>query len=263
MANDEQDATQNPEPEKSPSGAPIYRYEDIEPAEFSLATGDDQAIEAISDHIERHIGPVLGVFHEIISDKVHLDVHIVAPSADYPFYVLVTSGMSDLPMTVPPGAENVRYTELCMLLPSTWPMPDFTGGDTFDDEDEDESYWPIWWLKFMARFPHEYQTWLGFGHTMPNGENAEPFASTTQLGCMLLLPSLSLPAAFGELKVNEEKTIHFYSLYAIYKEEMELKMDKGYEALVDKFEQFGITDVLDLDRPNTAATKKKGFLGLW
>lgn len=78
---------------------------------------------------------------------------------------------------------------------------------------------------------------------------------------MLLLPSLSLPEEFRELKVNDEKTINFYSLYAIYKEEMDLKMRKGYEALLDKFEKYGITDVVDLGRPNAAA--KKGFLGLW
>nr|WP_052695379.1 suppressor of fused domain protein [Hymenobacter sp. AT01-02] len=78
---------------------------------------------------------------------------------------------------------------------------------------------------------------------------------------MLLLPSLSLPGEFHELKISEEKTIYFYSLYAIYKEEMHLKMNKGVEALLEKFDEQGISDVLDITRPNVA--KKKGFLGLW
>ncbi|WP_262922976.1 suppressor of fused domain protein [Hymenobacter cellulosilyticus] len=64
------------------------------------------------------------MFHEIISDKVHLDVHVVDPSKDFPFYTLVTSGMSDLPMAVPEGEEEARYAELCVLLPSTWQMPE-------------------------------------------------------------------------------------------------------------------------------------------
>ncbi|UOQ66541.1 suppressor of fused domain protein [Hymenobacter volaticus] len=254
---------QDPESEQelSASGSPIYRYEDVEPADFSLASGDDEAIQAISDHIERHIGLVSGVFHELISDKVHIDVHFVEPSADFPFKVLVTSGMSDLPMTVPEGAEDMRYAELCILLPSTWEFPQL-GPDTDDEDDEIENtYWPIRWLKFLARFPHEYNTWLGHGHTIPNGEEAAPYASNTKLGCMLLLPSLSLPDEFRELKINDEKTINFYCLYAIYKEEMDLKMRKGYEVLLDKFEKYGITDVVDLNRPNAAA--KKGFLGLW
>ncbi|SHL43217.1 suppressor of fused domain protein [Hymenobacter psychrotolerans] len=252
----------NPEQELTPSGSPVYRYDTVEPEEFSLASGDDTTIEAISEHIERHIGPVSGVFHELISDKVHLDVHFVEPSADFPFKLLVTSGMSDRPMTVPEGAEDWRYAELCILLPSTWEFPEL-GPDANHDEEEDinDQYWPIWWLKYLARFPHEYRTWLGSGHTIPNGEDAEPFAADTKLGCMLLLPSISLPEEFRELKISEEKTIYFYSLYAIYKEEMDLKMRKGVEALLDKFEEHGITDVVDLDRPNAAA--KKGFLGLW
>ncbi len=91
-----------------------------------MAGGDDVTITAIADHIERHLGPVQGVYHELISDKVHLDVHVVAPSADFPFYTLVTSGMSDRPMTVPPEAgpdDAPRFAELCILLPSTWNIP--------------------------------------------------------------------------------------------------------------------------------------------
>ncbi|WP_139925399.1 suppressor of fused domain protein [Hymenobacter sp. DG01] len=250
------------EQEMSPSGAPVYRYEGVEPAEFSLASGDDETIEAISNHIERHIGPVSGVFHELISDKVHIDVHFVEPSADFPFKVLVTSGMSDLPMAAPEGAEEWRYAELCILLPSTWEFPDMGPDAEYEDEDAmEDKYWPIRWLKYLARFPHEYRTWLGSGHTIPNGEAAEPFASNTRLGCMLLLPSLSLPEEFTTLKISEEKTIYFYSLYAIYQEEMDLKMREGVQALIEKFEEHGITDVMDLNRPNVA--KKKGFLGLW
>lgn len=246
------------EPEHSPSGSPIYRYENAVPEPFRPATGNEQAIEAISSHLEQHVGPITRVLHEIISDKVHLDVHIVAPSQAFPFYTLVTSGMSDLPMNVADSPKSPAYVELCMLLPSTWPLPDVGQADVALDDD---AYWPIGWLKYMARFPHEYCTWLGFGHTMPNGEPAEPYATNTKLCCMLLLPSISLPKAFHELRVNDEKTIHFYCLYSIYKEEMELKMKKGVDALLDKFDKFGISDVLDVSRPN--AGKKKGLLGLW
>ncbi|MDO7844897.1 suppressor of fused domain protein [Hymenobacter sp. M29] len=244
------------EPELSPSGAPIYRYEDVEPAPFELASGDDVTISAISDHIERHLGPVKGVYHEIISDKVHLDVHVVAPSADFPFYALITSGMSDRPMNVPPEAsadDAPRFAELCILLPSTWNIPDDPAdiAEVFEDENV---YWPIRWLKILARLPHEYHTWLGFGHTIPNGENAEPFSDETELGCMLLLTALSLPEEFQTLEISSDKTVQFYTLYPIYREEMDLKMEQGVDALLDKFDEHGIGDVLDLTRPNTAGT---------
>ncbi|GAA4056249.1 suppressor of fused domain protein [Hymenobacter glaciei] len=242
------------EPELSPSGAPIYRYENVEPTPFELAGGEPDNIKAISEHIERHLGPVSGVYHEILSDKVHLDVHVVPPSADFPFYTLVTSGMSDRPMHVPPEAptdEAPPYAELCILLPSTWNIPN--GTDEVATAFEDENvYWPIRWLKMLARLPHEYGTWLGFGHTIPNGEDAEPFADGTELGCMLLLTALSLPEEFQTLVISPEKTVKFYTLYPIYREEMDLKMEQGADALIDRFEACDIGDVLDLNRPNTA-----------
>jgi hypothetical protein len=242
------------EPEFSPSGAPIYRYENAEPAPFELADADSPATAAISEHIERHLGPVSGVYHELLSDKVHLDVHVVPPSADFPFYTLVTSGMSDRPMAVPPEAspdEAPPFAELCILLPSTWDIPADPADivTTFADENV---YWPIRWLKILARFPHQYSTWLGFGHTFPNGENAEPFADTTELGCMLLLTALSLPEEFQTLVISPEKTVHFYTLYPLYREEMVLKTRHGVDTLIDRFEDYNIGDVLDLTRPNTA-----------
>lgn len=242
------------EPELSPSGAPIYRYENATPAPFELVGGNETSIATISEHIERHLGPVSGVYHELLSDKVHLDVHIVPPSADFPFYTLITSGMSDRPMTVPPGAsieDAPPFAELCILLPSTWGIPaDFAEATAaFKDENV---YWPIRWLKMLARLPHEYGTWLGFGHTIPNGEDAAPFAANTELGCMLLLTALSLPEEFQTLVISPEKTVQFYTLYPIYREEMALKMEQGADSLIDHFEAYDIGDVLDLTRPNTA-----------
>jgi hypothetical protein len=162
--------------------------------------------------------------------------------------------MSDLPMTVPEELEGLRYAELCILLPNDWAL----GEEEFKDE---SNYWPVRWLKKLARFPHEYGTWLGYGHTIPNGENAEPFAANTQFGCMMLFPGLSMEKGFHKLKINDEKTINFYCLYPLYKEEMQLKLKKGTDALLDQFGKFLVTDVVDIKRPNTC--KKKGLFGLW
>ena len=46
-------------------GDRIYRH-GARDAAFELAIGDSEAIHAISAHIERHVGKVDGVLHEII-----------------------------------------------------------------------------------------------------------------------------------------------------------------------------------------------------
>src|SRR5262245_57390237 len=79
-------------PEFSQSGAPIYRHKSRE-RPFELAIGDEASIEAIGQHIERYVGPPASVFHELISDLVHLDVHMVQPTFERNYYTLITSGM--------------------------------------------------------------------------------------------------------------------------------------------------------------------------
>lgn len=247
--------------EFSESGAPIYRYPDFKPKDFTLAIGDEQNINAISKHIEKHIGKIETVFHEIISDLVHIDVHWVKPSEKFPFHILITSGMSDKPMTVPQKMENHKYAELCILLPSNWDI-DGTNFITMKEAFKNENnYWPVRCLKSIARFPHEYNTWVSQGHTIPNGENADPFADNTKFGCMILFPSLSLGNNFFSLKISDQKSIDFYCLYSLYKEEMEFKLKNGSDALLDKFEEFNLSDVIDIERKNMCA--KKSFLGLW
>lgn len=249
------------EQEYSESGIPIYRYENRDPREFTPASGDGENIEAISDHIEKQIGKVDIVFHEIVSDIVHIDVHWVKPTEKFPFHSFVTSGMSDKPMNVPNGMEAHRYAELCIFLPANWPLQIGAYQTTQEAFKDENNYWPIRWLKKLARFPHEHNSWLGRGHTIPNGENAEPFAANTKFGCMVLFSNLSIGKDFSELKINDEKTIRFYCLYPLYKEEMELKLKKGTEALINGFEKFVVTDIVDIDRPNSC--RKKGLLGLW
>lgn len=238
--------------EKSKSGSPIYRYSEEDKNQFEAASGES-AMEEISDHIEQHIGPIDMVFHEIVSDQVHIDIHWVKPTKERPFHTLVTSGMSDKPMTTPEEIEGYEYAELSICLPEDWKISD----EDFKDEN---NYWPIRWLKFLARFPHEYNTWLGYGHTLPNGNPPEPFTTETKLNSVLLLPSIVFGEKFHTLTLNN-KSIHFYTLIPLHQEELDLKMNKGVESLFKGFDTYKVSDVLDINRPNS--TKRKKFLGLF
>ncbi|WP_196888942.1 suppressor of fused domain protein [Aureivirga sp. CE67] len=237
---------------KSESGAPIYRYDDLETPEFVAPSGDS-SIEEISAHIEKHFGEIHQVFHEVISEFVHIDIHWVKPTKEKPFHTFITSGMSDKPMNSPEGVEGCEYLELSICLPENWEVSE----ESFKDR---KNYWPIEWLKYLARFPHAYNTWLWFGHTIPNGEPAAPFAENTNFSSMILLPSVVFPQE-AQLLELENKSIHFLALCPLYNEELELKMHKGVEALFDGFDKFRVSDIVDIYRPVTV--KKKKFFGLF
>ncbi|MFK8054787.1 MAG: suppressor of fused domain protein [Saprospiraceae bacterium] len=238
--------------DNSESGAPIIRHTNENRNEFAGPSGQP-SIEEISAHIEEHVGEIEFVYHELVSDQVHIDVHYVKPTPERPFHTLVTSGMSDKPMATPDDAQDLEYAELTISLPEEWKVSE----EDFKDE---ENFWPIRWLKLLARFPHEYNTWLSMGHTIPNGDPAVPFAPSTKLNTMLLLPSVIFGEEFHALELND-KTINFFTLVPLYTEEVNLKMKKGVEALFDGFDKHGVNDILQLNRINTA--KRKKFLGLF
>ncbi len=227
--------------EVSKSGNPIIthkgapqKFDDIAPPVCS---------EEISAHMEKYIGPIKMVFHEIVSEGVHLDVNWVAPTERYPFHVLVTMGMSDRPMNVPKELEKYAYAELFVVLPASWPLTT----EAFKDE---QNYWPVRLLKDMARFPHWYNTWLGLGHTVPNGNPPEPYAKNTSFNCALILYPLPFPVEIFELRINAHKTIHFYSVVPLYPQEVDFKLDRGLDPLTDLFEQYQVTSLIDIHRPN-------------
>lgn len=234
----------HPEPDAlTPTGQPIYRHKEM--AGFELAAGDEATIKAVEEHVGRHVGPVAWVFHELISDKVHLDVHVVPATDDRPFHTLVTSGMSDRPMTLPPGVTAPAFAELLVCLPADWPLSQ----EAFADPD---NYWPVLWLKRLARLPHDYRTWLGFGHTIPNGDPAEPFGDNTDLCCMLVLPPVRFGDDFPLLELPGGKSVAFYALVPLYREEMELKLARGTDVLLERFDEFGVNELIDPTRPNVA-----------
>ncbi|MEX0718001.1 MAG: suppressor of fused domain protein [Planctomycetaceae bacterium] len=239
------------EPEEwTESGQPVYRHQPREHDGPQPPRHHGLHLEEIESHVERHIGPIETVFHEIVSDLIHLDVLFVPATDERPFQVLVTSGVSDEPMNVPPEMKQFRRAELLIALPADWPL----SMEAFDD---DGNYWPIRWLKQIGRLPHEYDTWIGWGHTIPNGDPPEPIANTEFIGVMLS-PPYWLSPTFFELPTNTRDAIYFYSLVPLYQEEMDLKLRKGAEALERRLEKSGVSFVLDPSRRN-AAKKRRWF----
>ena len=229
------------------SGAKIFTYTDGE-KEWEAPHGEE-CIEEISAHIEKYVGKINSVLHELVSDTVHIDIHHVLPTREKPLHFLITSGMSDLPMRVPSEPEELKYLELMVVLPEYWKI----SSDAFNEECW---YWPIRQLKYLARFPHKYNSWFGYGHTIPNGNPAKPFADNTKLDGVILLTPSQVPSEFLSLEISQNKKIEFLAIVPLYSEEMEFKLRKGSSALLDKLIENQINDIIFIDRKNVA---KKHF----
>jgi len=215
------------------------------------SVADSVAGVAIEKHIETHVGKPSLVLHEIGSRYVHIDVHVVAPKPDRDFYTLVTSGMSDKPMKAPRQAEGLEYSELMLCLPSNWTMKEF---DVMSQETWNRD-WPVIWLRQLARFPHQYKTWLFWGHSAPNGDPAMPFTPETKLcGWVLLEPQL-VSDQFKVMTSEDGRKTLFHAAVPVYREEMDLKLREGAEKLQELFVQRGITELVDPLRTNAVSAK--------
>jgi hypothetical protein len=226
--------------ERSPSGAPVLWHQSRLPAEDAVAQA--AAGDAIRAHVEEHVGPIRATFAEVDSQRIRLDVHVVAPSVDRPHHTLVTSGMSALPMAPPEGMEECRFAELTLALPPEWPILD---REALEDE---AHYWPLRWLKTLARFPHEYGTWLYWQHTVPNGEPPRPFAANTAMSSLLLLDPVLPPPAFARLELPEGEELAFFGVYPLHPAELEHKLSAGADALELELRRRGVTELLQPDR---------------
>jgi hypothetical protein len=211
----------------------------------------DTLANAIGEHVVKHIGPVTNVFHEIQSDLVHVDILVVGPTGARPFVTLVTCGMSERPMRIPienpedlGAVPELRFAELLLCLPPDWPL-------TPDDFRDEANYWPLRWLKRLARLPHAMEGWLGIGHTIPHGDPPAPLGPNTQFcGWLIDEPVLSPPELL-KLRTGDE-TINFYSAIPLYEEEMPLKVRKGSGALAHLLDSAKVSELIDIRRRNVA-----------
>jgi hypothetical protein len=197
--------------------------------------GDVRVIEAVVRHIERHVGPIDFVLHERRSHLVHIDIHHVPPGPGRRFHTLLTSGMSARAMTVPAGAEDVAYAELFLLLPLAWDV---------------KTVWPVDLLRELARYPHEQDTWLGCGHTVQNGEPPDPFGSGIPFCASLLTHPVGLGGPLAERRLRG-RAIRFYQVFPLFFEEIRFALLHGTDALLARFAQYQLSDVVDPGRRNT------------
>lgn len=235
-------------PEPSSPG-PTLRHAAVERGWRAAAESDPVVREAFDAHVERFLGGGFVVWHEIVSDTLHLDVYMWRPTAERPYYTFVTSGMSDLPMALPAGASEdgtSDLAELVVCLPPDWPVPD-SGMAPWDDD----SYFPVYWLKSLARLPSEYDTWVGFGHSIPNGDPAEPLTTGTSLVGWVLLPPMTLPEEGRSVALPDGRRIDLFGIIGVTQAELDRKLTAGVGSLFDGFDAAGVNEGLDVGREST------------
>lgn len=187
------------------------------------------------------------VFYEQNSDFLQIDIHLLEAPTKKDFHVLYTVGMSALPMTLPEDLllkfKDLERAELMLLLPAEWSLPIPEDGKV-----DNRLWWPVNLMKYLAYFPHEYHTWVAFGHTVSNSDDYVPYDESTKL-CGVMLGSLQEEISI--LRGKDGTQINFYTLIPLYKDEIQGKQEEGTEALITKLSAVnGFGMIVFPDRPN-------------
>lgn len=202
----------------------------------------ESEMEQYETYIAEQFGEFDGVFHEIISPDIHLDVIIVPPTPENNYYKLITMGMGAYKMGIPDELNQyeLERAELILYLPPTWNV----------GSDKEEDYWPIRQLKGTARIPVQCDTWLGYGHTVSSDEENTPYADNTGFCSMMLLNGVNLKGEELDLRMETIGKINFYQLFPLYKEELEYKQGTDADTLLNLFDEADRTPIINISRKN-------------
>ena len=89
----------------------------------------------------------------------------------------------------------------------------------------------------------------GQGHTIPNGQPPAPLFPGSELCALLLMPTVLEPDAFlGDHLTIESDPVNFLWIVPLTRGELDLKLNEGLPALLQRFDEGGLSHVLDEGR---------------
>jgi hypothetical protein len=207
---------------ESKGGSRLSKYGGGETPKPQIGFLEESTLKNTEDR-ERVYAELFGesdtVLHELLPLIPHIDVYRFPPKGNRDFFTFVTGGMSDLPMNAPPelGAD-CRRAEL-----------------VFYSAENRDAYPEL--LRRLAHFVHDNNTWLHWGHTMPNGQPPEPLFDTNNLDTLFFMPSIVNPdSTLGDQLRLESEPVNLIWCVPITTAECQLKLDAGTNALYDLFD---------------------------
>jgi hypothetical protein len=163
-----------------------------------------------------------------------IELRVTKPTADRPFYTLMTWGMSGRPMSVPAGMEDLAFAEVCLCLRADGPAPD-------------DDYWPVRLLKAVARYPHLTKTWVAWGSTV---ENPQPYDPAKRfVGALLTAPAL-LPMGAEEVTREDGRIVRYLAVVPLTGTELRFAREHDPEELDERLTRAGVTELVNPDRPS-------------
>lgn len=202
---------------------------------------------ALEQHITQHYGPIATVISDDKPQDIKVDIWVIEPSAEHPFYTLITCGMGAHQMAVnqEQAAQHLQRAELIITLPSDWKLsPKFQQIQRWS--------WPLLVLKVTARMGLSSDWIVDPGFIINyNG----PLAHNTRLSGWVVLGPDAMNIAAPVCSLPNGDKVNFYQLLPLYQNEVEYGIEHTGEELIAKLTE--VSRVVDLTRPNALEPKEE------
>jgi hypothetical protein len=154
-------------------------------------------------------------------------------------------------MAVAERAVDRRYTELLLYLPAGWELLDAGRGVA------EQAWWPARLLKRLGSYVHEHSTWLGPNDTVAVSEPGESYAPGTLVSGALLLAPRVEPEGFDPL-IIDGVPCRFLWVFPVTEAELQLKLERGTDALLELIGTKDVGHVLDAGRACMVTGRRPG-----
>lgn len=200
-------------------------------APLQSQAGDCQEVIAF---FERTVGPASKKsLIQIVPTGIPIAIHTIEPAGNRIHMTLFTNGLSTKPMNVPDGSEDYRYAEIYIDLPGDWKIRDV----------KDMKWaWPLHWLRKMAQYPHNADTWLGAPVTLiADEEPPKPLYKGCPFSALFLF-------ADSSFKRSDGNTVQLYRMIPLYASERAYEIKQGLKKFMQAMDKHEVPTIVDMNR---------------
>lgn len=202
---------------------------------------------ALEQHITQHYGPIATVIRDDQPQDIKVDICVIEPSAERPFYTLITCGMGAHLMAVnkEQAAQQLQRAELIITLPSYWKL-------SSKFQHFQRWSWPLLVLKVTARMGLS-SDWIVDPGFIINYNS--PLAHNTKLSGWMVLGPEAMNVAAPVCPLPNGDKVNFYQILPLYQNEVEYGIERSSDELIAKLTE--VSRVVNLTRPNALEPKEK------
>lgn len=215
-------------------------WDSTENAEEEVPQEEGYDINDYKRHVEENIGSIKSIYREEQNVDMPFEI-LVVENEDYK--ALVTCGLGRFDMNVPEEMYEYKNVEFMMFLNKDFKI---------DSEGihKEENYWVLNLLKGIASYPLRSGRWLGWGDTISNSTDDEPYCSKVDYSSAFIYP----PTVQDDVKFfcfkNGNSNVYIYNIMPVYKEEKEFILSNSGDDFFDLMGERGINQVIINVREN-------------